>query len=228
MKASEREKLDKEIDNILIFISNHIKSIPDVEKKKLNEFAELCGVGPENITRYKRYGESTVEGGRHDPHLRTFYKILRGLLGKPPFAVDDKGNHISVPLVDGRIAANPGGHIPGDAIESQVWLPRCELHGRHNLVAVRLAPDADSMEPALHPGDLVIIDRSDREITPRGLFAVRLPDLESCTIKRLQPVPDKPYVLLLSDNPKYNPLPVDWHDHLIIGRVVWSMSNWVR
>jgi SOS-response transcriptional repressor LexA len=74
----------------------------------------------------------------------------------------------------------------------------------------------------------VIIDRSDREITPRGLFAVRLPDLESCTIKRLQPVPDKPYVLLLSDNPKYNPLPVDWHDHLIIGRVVWSMSNWVR
>jgi SOS-response transcriptional repressor LexA len=191
MKASDREKLDKEIDNILIFISNYIKSIPDVEKKKLNEFAELCGVGPENITRYKRYGESTTEGGRYDPHLRTFYKILRGLLGKPPFAFDDKENHISVPLVDGRIAANPAGHIPGDAIKSQVWLPRSEIHGRHNLVAVRLAPDADSMEPALHPGDLVIIDRNDRELTPGGLYAVRLPDQESCTIKRLQLIPDQ-------------------------------------
>lgn len=136
--------------------------------------------------------------------------------------------YLQVPLVEGRIAANPAGLIPGESVESQVWLPRSELCGRSELVAVRLASGADSMEPSLHPGDLVVIDRGDREITPRGLYAVRLPDLESCTIKRLQPVPDKPYVLLLSDNPKYDPLPVDWHENLIIGRVVWSWTNWVR
>jgi SOS-response transcriptional repressor LexA len=228
MKASDLERLEKEVDNILILISNLIKAIPDVEGKKLNEFAAMCGVGPENITRYKGYGESTAEGGRHDPHLRTFYKILRGLLGKPPFVFDDPESQVSVPLVDGCIAANPAGLIPGDAIESYVYLPRSEFHGRYDLVAVRLAPDADSMEPTLHPGDMVIIDRKYKEITPRGIYAVRLPDQESCTIKRLQIVPGKNILILLSDNTKYAPLPIADHEHLIIGRVIYSLTNWVK
>lgn len=190
-----------------------------------NDFAALLGITPTYISYIfsgKRIGFRQVVN--FSKKLKVPVGYLLGLEKLPDYLKD----YTSVPLVEGRIAAHPDGLIPGDAVESYLWLHRSQLGGRRDLAAVRLGPEADSMEPALHPGDLVIIDRHDCEVVPRGLYAVRLPDLESCAVKRVQPVPGQPYVLLLSDNPKYDPLPVEWHEHLIIGRVIWSSTNWVR
>lgn len=186
------------------------------------ELARAAGVSNATPSDYKNLKKP-------NPEFRIVFQLAYALLGRSPLSLKEPlQEYVTIPQVEGRIAANPAGLIPGDAVESQVWLHRAQLCGRHDLVAVRLAHDADSMEPSLHPGDLVVIDRGDREITTRGVYAVRLPDLESCTIKRLQLIPDQNIVLLLSDNPKYEPLPMPCHEHLIIGRVVWSLTNWVK
>lgn len=185
------------------------------------ELARAAGVSNATPSDYKNRKKP-------QPEFRTVFQLAYALLGRSPFSLKEPfHDYVSVPQVEGRKAANPAGLTPGDEVGFQLYFHRSHLGARRDLVAVRLARDADSMEPVLHPGDLVVIDRGDREITPRGLYAVRHPDLEPCSIKRLQPVPGKPYVLVLSDNPKYDPLPVDWHEHLIIGRVILSLANWV-
>ncbi|MDD3493420.1 MAG: S24 family peptidase [Candidatus Thermoplasmatota archaeon] len=134
---------------------------------------------------------------------------------------------VKVPLVSGRIAASPNGRIPGEAIEKTLWLPSDLVGSRHNLVAIRLGADAHSMFPSLRPGDLAIIDRNDRDLTAHGIYAIRLGDLESCSLKRLQRVAGHDMVVLISDNPAYPAESIPWHEHLIIGRLIWSWINWV-
>jgi len=211
-----------EIAEILSFIRNELVRKKHANRGALKLFSESVDVGSDVLSKFQTYDESS------DPSFRTVYKILRGLLNRPPIYLNGKEDYLAIPLVQGRIAAHPSGEIPGDAIESWLWLPKSELHGRRRLVAVRLGEESDSMLPLLSPGATVVIDRADREITPDGLFAVRLPDLESCAVKRIQLVPEKKSVLLLSENKAYPPELVDWHEHLLIGRVVWSLLNWVR
>jgi transcriptional regulator with XRE-family HTH domain len=194
-----------------------------IEKQK--DFAALLGISPTFLNQI--FGRKRT-GSRQLVNFAKRLKVPLGYLLGYETLPDYFPEYHSIPLVEGHIAANPAGRIPGDAVEALVWLHRSQLGGRHDLVAVRLGPGADSMQPALHPGDLIIIDRADHEITARGLYAVRLPDLESCAVKRVQLLPDQRHVLLLSDNPTYEPLPLQWHEHLIIGRVIWSWTNWVR
>ena len=141
-----------------------------------------------------------------------------------------KEKYFAVPLVEGRIAAGYSGNIPTDYVEGMVWVYKPEIGNRqhHNLRAVKLASDAHSMEPAIRPGDIVIIDPMDREITHRAIYAVRLDSEGGCAIKRVRV--GNEYVLLISDNPEYEPIVIlkDQGEHLIIGRVIWSWTSWVR
>ncbi len=189
------------------------------------DFAALIGISPTYLSFIfsgKRIGVRQVVN--ISKRLKVSIGYLLGLENLPDWFSD----YLAVPLVEGRIAANPRGLIPGEAVESLIWLHRDQAGSRRHLVAVRLGSEADSMLPTLHPGDLIIIDRDDKDITPRGLYAVRLPDLESCTIKRLQLISDKNIILLLSDNPNYEPLPVPCNEHLIIGRVICSWTSWIK
>ncbi len=140
--------------------------------------------------------------------------------------------YLAVPLVEGRIAAGYAGVIPGDYVESLVWVYRPEIGRRqqHNLRAVKLGEDQFSMAPTIRPGDIVIIDPEDREITHHGIYAVRMDSEGGCAIKRVQKGSN--FVILFSDNPDpdYAPvvIPEDRADNLIIGRVIWSWTSWVR
>ncbi len=215
-------RADQEIAEILRFIREELVRMKHTDRGLLSTFAEKAEVGTDVLSKFQTYENDS------EPYFRTTYKILRGLLGVPPIMLKTETDYLPVPLVEGRIAAHPAGSIPGDAVESVLYFPRSQMGGRRDLVAVRLAPGADSMEPTLHPGDLVIIDRDDKHITPRGLYAVRLPDLESCTVKRLQPLPEQKLILLISDNPAYPPEAVPWSDQLLIGRVFCSWTNWLK
>lgn len=147
-----------------------------------------------------------------------------------PEAIADE--YLAVPLVEGRIAAGYAGVIPGDYVQSLVWVYRPEIGRRqqHNLRAVKLGIDQHSMVPTIRPGDIVIIDPEDREITHRGIYAVRLDSEGGCAIKRVQKGDN--FVILFSDNPDplYAPMviPEDRADNLLIGRVIWSWTSWVR
>jgi transcriptional regulator with XRE-family HTH domain len=63
----------------------------------------------------------------------------------------------------------------------------------------------DSMEPALQPGQRVLVDTSDRTPSPPGIFVVW--DGLGLVVKRVQMLPhsDPPRVKITSDNAKYDP-----------------------
>ena len=101
---------------------------------------------------------------------------------------------------------------------------------QHHLRAVKVGKTQNSMAPTISPGDIVIIDPEDRAITHRGIYAVRLDSEGGCDIKRVQKGDN--FVIFFSDNPDpaYAPrvIPEDRADNLIIGRVIWSWTSWVK
>lgn len=91
------------------------------------------------------------------------------------------------------------------------YCPSASMNSLHIITA-----KGDSMMPTLNNGDTVIVDISQRDVTQDGLYAVELSG--STLIKRIQ-ITHKG-LLLLSDNPKYQPFTIDDGDTLnIIGRV---------
>jgi len=81
----------------------------------------------------------------------------------------------------------------------RIWIYKPEIRNHQDLVGIKLANEAVSMEPTLHPDDIVVMDRTDKEITPKGIFAVRTNDpFTPCTVKRLRAVQGKFW--LISDN----------------------------
>ena len=76
---------------------------------------------------------------------------------------------VSVPLTESAIAAGQP-IIPLEHIEDYVLLHIRTAGKRTNLVASRV--DGHSMEPMLHPGDIVVIDRDDKMIVKNKMFAI--------------------------------------------------------
>jgi len=76
---------------------------------------------------------------------------------------------VSVPLTESAIAAGQP-IIPRENIEDYVLLHIRAAGKRSNLVASRV--DGHSMEPMLHPGDIVVIDRDDKKIIRNKIFAI--------------------------------------------------------
>lgn len=78
-------------------------------------------------------------------------------------------DYVSVPLTESAIAAGQP-IIPQENIEDYVLL-HIRAAGKHsNLVASRV--DGNSMEPTLHSGDIVVIDRDDKIIIKNKMFAI--------------------------------------------------------
>ena len=76
---------------------------------------------------------------------------------------------VSVPLTESAIAAGQP-IIPQEHIEDYVLLHIRAAGRRTNLAASRV--DGHSMEPMLHPGDIVVIDRDDKIIAKNKMFAI--------------------------------------------------------
>ena len=81
--------------------------------------------------------------------------------------------------------------------------------------------EGESMEPALRPGDLVLLDRS--ATIREGIYAIRIDD--GLFVKRLQRLPGN-QIKATSDNPAYGPFTIDLGQVpagiSIVGRVVWA------
>jgi phage repressor protein C with HTH and peptisase S24 domain len=138
--------------------------------------------------------------------------------------------YLAVPLVEGRIAAGHAGAIPGDDVDDLVWVYRPEIGAReyHNLRAVRLRPDADSMEPTIRRGSIVIIDPLETDVSRKAIYAVRLDEEGGCAIKRVSQTDG--HWVLVSDNSDYPPIAIEKAriPNIVIGRVIWSWTSWVR
>ncbi|KMP11529.1 hypothetical protein UR09_03045 [Candidatus Nitromaritima sp. SCGC AAA799-A02] len=98
------------------------------------------------------------------PELKIFQ--ANSAKGSPKIRNED---FISIPLTQSSIAAGQP-IIQEDSIEDYVLLHIRAVGKKHNLVASRV--DGDSMEPMLHSKDIVVINRDDKRIVPKGIYAV--------------------------------------------------------
>ena len=81
-----------------------------------------------------------------------------------------------------------------------------------------ITADGDSMTPAIHRGDFVIIDTSQNQFIADGIYAVQYSN--SIFIKRVQILPEGK-ISLISDNSIYKPIIVNSSESIeVIGRAV--------
>ena len=151
----------------------------------------------------------------------------------PPQAID----YIATPLV-GEAGAGPG-YLPQDEIKSWflVYKHQAAVRYRRNLIAVEIGHNSTSMQPTLNPGDIVLVDRDDRNVSKAGHMMLVLDPMDgSGMIKRVavSDLEDGDFrITYYSDNTVSNPPMVyslkkdfgnDW-EKTIVGRVVWAWSD---
>lgn len=151
---------------------------------------------------------------------------------EPPQSED----YIAAPMV-GEVGAGLG-YIPQDEVKS--WFLAYRHHPavrfRRNLIAVEIGAHSTSMQPTLNPGDIVLVDRDDRDVLrPGHMMLVTDPD-GSGMVKRvsIEDKQDGDYrITFYSDNGAKHPPMVysllkdyagDW-DKVIAGRVIWAWTD---
>ncbi len=158
----------------------------------------------------------------------------------------DKGepvpeDYLAVPLAAMPVAAGPG-IIPDDEINGWVlvWRHHESVRFRSNLVAVEIGRNEHSMIPALHPGDLVLVDREDTNPEPAGRIMLVTEPGESggAMVKRVatKKVDDDIELVFYSDNSREFPpytyrLKRDYDGDIsraIVGKVIWAWSDMTR
>ena len=151
----------------------------------------------------------------HVPELKVFQSS--STQGAPQIRNED---YVSVPLTTSAIAAGQP-LISENNIEDYVLLHIRAAGKRKNLVASRV--DGVSMEPMLHSGDIVVIDRDDRKIVRDKMYAVFYE--EGLTAKFVER--QKDLLILRPINPKSQLQVVDLIEHPdpIVGRVIGAWKE---
>jgi hypothetical protein len=152
--------------------------------------------------------------------------------GQPPPQAED---YMAVPLVD-EVGAGPGLIPQGDLLSwFLVYKHQDAVRYRNDLVAVQIGRHSTSMEPVLHPGDIVLVDRQDREIPHPGRMMLVMDPDGAGKIKRVavEALNADHRIMYYSDNAAANPPEIyslredflgDWN-RAVVGRVVWAWSD---
>lgn len=156
----------------------------------------------------------------------------------PELQPDD---YLAAPLVTSDVAALPGA-IPEECVQGWilVWRRQESILERTNLVALEVDRGELSMTPTLHPGDVVLVDRDDRDPAPAGkLMLVREPGKGGQgAIRRVntRQLDDDLELIFYCDDSREHP-PVTYRlkrdfdgdiSRAISGNVVWAWSDMTR
>lgn len=158
--------------------------------------------------------------------------VPAGESAEPPRAED----YIAAPMV-GEVGAGLG-YIPQEKVKSWflAWRHHPAVRFRRNLIAVEIGPQSTSMQPTLNPGDIVLVDRDERDVQrPGRMMLVTDPD-GGGMVKRVS-IEDRGNgdyrITFYSDNAALHPPLVyslredyagDW-DKVIAGRVIWAWTD---
>ena len=129
-------------------------------------------------------------------------------------------DYVSIPLTESSIAAGQP-IIQADKIEDYVLLHIRAAGKRNNLVASRV--DGESMEPMLHSGDIVVIDRDDKRILKNRIYAIFYE--EGLTAKYVER--QKELLILRPINPNSQVQIIDLKEHPdpIVGRIIGAWKE---
>ena len=163
------KKYRKENDWSLEEFGRHLCMVPQVLKyyengswpitsDLLSNLSEKMNIPPHEL----------IKEGNSDPVQIPELKIFQpaSMSGVPSIKNED---YVSIPLTDSSIAAGQP-IIQENNIEDYVLLHIRAAGKRKNLVASRV--DGESMEPMLHSGDIVVIDRDDKKLSKNRIFAI--------------------------------------------------------
>ncbi|MFA9200068.1 MAG: helix-turn-helix transcriptional regulator [Cypionkella sp.] len=209
---------------------------PEAPRRRLLELAqqqgvslaglsEMIGRNPSYLQQFIRKGSPRKldEGDRR--RLARFLGVDESELGGTEEISSSTAGEtwLEVPRLPLGAAAGPGSladdERPFDSFRfSRRWLREQGLDGAQ-LSAIRVT--GDSMEPLLHDGDEILVDRAQRTLRD-GIHVVRLG--EALLVKRLAPA-GRDRAALLSQNPAYPPIDVPLPELEIVGRVVWKSGR---
>ena len=230
------------------------KSLTEGEQRRFRtkaELAEFVGIAPSQVKKY-----STAEDMKNIEKFFSYLDKLGVELTFSPAAEPDKDvcfvnarvvpagegveppqaeDYIAAPLV-GEVGAGPG-YIPQDEVKSWFLAYRHlpAVRHRRNLLAVELGKSSDSMMPTLNPGDIVLVDRDDRNVEHPGRMMLVLDPDGAGMIKRVSVREEGNdfRITFYSDNAIKHPPMVyslredylnDW-DRAIAGRAIWAWSD---
>jgi phage repressor protein C with HTH and peptisase S24 domain len=143
--------------------------------------------------------------------------------------VFEKSQYVAVPAYDQRVSAGPGSVAQDESplyhlFYRQEWL-RSLTHTAAESLAV-LEVWGDSMEPTLHNGDHVLVDRSVKKIGREGIYVIRYNAEDDLRVKRCTRMARTKLINIRSDNASYPAEEgVKDTDIEVIGRVVWLGRN---
>lgn len=145
--------------------------------------------------------------------------------GRAPGLAVQMEEYVGLPVYDLRAAAGHGKLVEREEIIDVLKFKRSwielELHANPTDLAL-LHVDGDSMEPVLHPGDTILIDRRDTGPNRDAIYVMRIDD--ALLVKRLQRLPGG-QLRVMSDNARYEPFLLKMEQLesvVIVGRVVWA------
>ena len=131
---------------------------------------------------------------------------------------------VAVPVVSGVGAGTPW-NTNSSAVERYISVPK--EYDNENVVSLRV--EGDSMEPTIMKGGFIGVVPFTAPLVEGEMYVVHLPYFGD-VVKRVRMGDNVNEIVLLSDNPHYPPqhVPLDGHDDLIRGRVIWSISSYVK
>jgi len=149
------------------------------------------------------------------PELKIFQP--NSIAGAPTIKGED---YVSIPLTNSSIAAGQP-IIQENNIEDYVLLHIRAAGKKKNMVASRV--EGDSMEPMLHSGDIVVIDRDDKKIIKNGIFAIFYD--EGLTAKYLESQENLLILRPINPNSQLQIINLNEHPDPIVGRVIGAWKE---
>ena len=190
----------------------------------LSGLSTMIGRNSSYLQQFIRKGSPRKLEEEDRRKLAQFFAVSESELGagegNSPRAVASRSGWVEVPRLPLGAAAGPGAlagsEAPFDSFRfSRTWLREQGL-ANAELHAIRV--QGDSMEPLLHDGDEILVDRAQRD----GIHVVRVGD--ALLVKRLAAAgPGR--ATLLSQNYAYPPVEVALEELEIVGRVVWKSGR---
>ena len=195
--------------------------------------AALSGLLGRNTTylqQFVRKGSPRRLEERDRHRLAAFFGVSETELGAPEFldeqAAAAQGPRrsatpwIDVPRLPLGASAGPGAFPAEEAPVGQLRFSRRWLaqQGFEPAVLTVIAVEGDSMEPTLHDGDEILVDRTPRPLRA-GIHVVRIDGV--LLVKRLEPAAAG-HVRVISDNAAYGRSEYPLADVEVVGRVVWK------
>lgn len=192
----------------------------------LAALSQMIGRNSSYLQQFVRKGSPRKLEENDRRILAQFFGVSEGELSD----VEDKsfivpanhsgGGWVEVPRLPLDASAGPGAfgaqEIPFDTFRfSSRWLRE---HGLEPGMLSAITVSGDSMEPLLHAGDEILVDRSPRPLRD-GVHVLRLG--ETLHVKRIQAL-GQGRLQLISANAAYPPVEMALADVDVIGRVVWK------